>query len=44
MTSPNRFDHVSVEKWRMFCYEGRKFSRTVWFEDDAKMLGNRATL
>ena len=40
MTSPNRFDHVSVEKIANVYYEGRTFSRTVWFEDGRKkMLG-----
>lgn len=39
MTS-TRFDHVSVEKLSNVFYEGRCFSRTVWFEDGRKkMLG-----
>lgn len=40
MTSTTRFDHVSVEKISNVYYEGRSFSRTVWFEDGRKkMLG-----
>lgn len=40
MTSNTRFDHVSVEKIANMYYEGRTFSRTVWFEDGRKkMLG-----
>ena len=38
--SATRFDHVSVEKLANVYYEGRCFSRTVWFEDGRKkMLG-----
>lgn len=40
MTASTRFDHVSVEKIANVYYEGRTFSRTVWFEDGRKkMLG-----
>lgn len=39
-TSSTRFDHVSVEKIANMYYQGRTFSRTVWFEDGRKkMLG-----
>ena len=40
MPTSTRFDHVSVEKIANVYYEGRTFSRTVWFEDGRrKMLG-----
>ncbi|WP_395145052.1 pyrimidine/purine nucleoside phosphorylase [Moraxella atlantae] len=40
MPNSIRFDHVSVEKIANVYYEGRSFSRTVWFEDGRKkMLG-----
>lgn len=40
MPNSTRFDHVSVEKIANVYYEGRSFSRTVWFEDGRKkMLG-----
>lgn len=36
----SRFDYVSVEKVANVYYEGRCFSRAVWFEDGCqKMLG-----
>lgn len=44
MTSSSRFDHVSVEKIANVYYEGRTFSRTVWFEWSQKNAWHRDAL